>query len=341
MKALWEGAGFTQAEASKRSGVKTVMWLYELPGVLDRLVARYEVIYTNAPATVESGPLAPAARRTRWLRRKLPTHQLRSAVNILGDLRTVKAPEEVENLRRAIDITGQGLEKAWAAMRPGMPEYALEAEFTAEYIRQGATGPGFTPIVATGKNATVIHAVAGATKVAKDDLVLFDVSAEFGYYAADISRTVPATGQFTKRQRAVYEAVYRAQQAGFALHKPGASVIDIDHAMRGQLLQELVGLELITQVEATGKNADEHLHKYYPHISHHLGLDVHDSGSPRLAFEPGMVVTCEPGLYIPEEGIGVRLEDDILITETGHEVLSSGIPSEPDEVEKLIQKLQA
>jgi len=334
--ALWAGRRLTQAQGRERSGIGTVMWLSELDVMLERLVPKFRTIYMNAEASLESGPLGPAARRAAEWRAKLPLHDLRSATDYLGDLRTVKAPPEVAQIRRAVEITGRGLTRAWAALRPGLPEYALEAELTAEFTRQGATGPVFSAIVAAGRDATTIHHATSADTVAAGDLVLFDVGAEAGYYAADISRTVPASGRFSARQRAVYEAVHRAQAAGLALHKPGATIVGIDEAMREVLLEEATRLGLLTAKQAAGPKADEHLRAYYPHISHHLGLGVHDAGGPRLEFKPGMVVTCEPGLYLAKEGIGARLEDVVLITDTGHEVLSAAIPSAPDEVEAAL-----
>ncbi len=335
--ATWAGPRLDQKTATERSGIKTIFWLDEFDDILDRFVHEFSTIYFNADLSVEPGPLGPSARRAQALRRQLPLHKLRSCIGVLDAQRTVKAPAEVEQIRRAIDMTGAGLQKAWAALRPGLPEYALEAEISGEFIRQGATGQAFTPIVATGKNTTVIHSMPNSTTIAPADLVLFDVGAEAGYYSADISRTVPASGTFSARQRAVYEAVYRTQQAGIALHKPGTTILEIDEAMRRLLLKETVALGLIKPAQAKSKDAAQHLRKYYAHISHHLGLDVHDTGSFRLELTPGMVVTCEPGLYLTEEGIGVRLEDDILITKTGHEVLSAGIPSAPDAIEALLQ----
>jgi len=334
--ALWEGQRLTQDQATKRSGIQTVLWLSELESFLEQLVGKYSTVYLNAESSLESGPLNPASRRAIKLHAQLPTHDIISSVAIMGDMRTVKAPEEVDQIRRAIDITGRGLAKAWAALKPDVPEYALEAELTAEFTRQGATGSAFSAIIAGGQNATVIHYSTDAAEIGADDLVLFDVGAEAGYYAADISRTVPASGRFSDRQRAVYEAVHKAQAAGIALHKPGATIISIDAAMRTVLIKELVSLGLITSEQAAGPDAQKHLSQYYSHISHHLGLDVHDTGSPVEELKSGMVVTCEPGLYLAEEGIGVRLEDDILITETGCEVLSKSIPSSPADVEAAI-----
>jgi Xaa-Pro aminopeptidase len=334
--ALWAGKMLNQDEGRERSGIKTVMWLSELDDVLARLTSKFKTIFLNAETSLEPGPLGPSARRAAELRARLPLHDLRSAADILGDQRTVKAPEEINQIRRAIDMTGAGLAKAWAALKPGVLEYQLDAELTAEYTRRGATGPAFSSIIASGPNTTIIHYATAERPVGKSELVLFDVGAEAGYYAADISRTVPSTGKFSERQRAIYEAVYRAQQEGIKLHKPGATILGIDEAMRKILIEELVKIGALTAEQAAGKEAEEHLRQYYPHISHHLGLGVHDTGSARLELKAGMVVTCEPGLYFQEEGIGVRLEDVVLITETGHEVLSANIPSAPDAIEQSI-----
>jgi Xaa-Pro aminopeptidase len=334
--AKWEGNLHTQEEAAQRSGIKQVFWLSELPRMLDRILAKYSTIYLNAEESLESNMPSPAKRRAATLRETFPLHTLRSAVPALTRQRMVKAPEEVAQIRRAVDITRAGLLRAWAATRPGLPEYAVESELTAEFLRRGATGQAFMPIIASGRGTTVIHYMQNDATIGDHDLVLFDVGAEAGYYAADISRTIPAAGRFTPRQRALYEAVYRTQQAAIPLHKPGATIWSIDEFMREHLLEELVALKVLTAAQAKSKAKFKLLHEYYGHISHHLGLEVHDNPDFRTPLEPGMVVTCEPGLYLREEGIGVRIEDDILITDTGHEVLSQAIPSHPDELETLM-----
>lgn len=316
--ALWEGKRLTKDEGSSRSGIKSVQWLSELDNLLDRLLTSYQTVYLNSEAHAAK------------LLESHPMHALHTAVPTLGEMRTIKQPEEIEQIRRAIAITGEGLQKAWAGMEPGLPEYAFEADLTAQFTRAGATGSAFSPIIAAGKNATVIHYTGNDSEVGEGDLVLFDVGAEAGYYAADISRTVPVSGHFTDRQKAVYEAVYAAQQAGIKTHKPGTTILEIDQIMREVLESKIKDLGLT-----------EPLQTYYPHISHHLGLDVHDTGRPDQKLEPGMVVTCEPGLYLAEEGIGIRLEDVVLITEHGHEVLSAAIPSAPDDIEAAVRQAQA
>jgi len=335
--ATWMGEGHTQEEAATLSGISSVYWTTDLEPFLNRLLGQFRVVYLNADES-SSSQSSPPRRRAARLHDQAPLHQFRSAVPIVGQLRTVKEPVEIDQIRRAVEVTGAGLRRAWSVLEPGLPEYALEAELAAEYLRQGSNGHSFQPIVASGPRGTVIHYMANDATIDPEDLVLFDTGAEVGWYAADISRVIPASGTFTGRRRAVYEAVLRTQRAAFPLHKPGASVLSIDEFMRRRLADELAGLGLITNKQAEAKDFERHLRPFYAHISHHLGLDTHDTGDQRLKFKPGMVVTCEPGLYLKEQGIGVRLEDDILITDGEPEILSRDIPSEPAELERLIGK---
>jgi len=317
--ARWQGPGLTQEAAAQQSGVTAVHWLHELDHLLDRLLAKYPIVYLNPGQSLADLATSPARRRAAVLRERLPLQQLRSALPQLAAQRAVKAPAEVAQIRAAIAATAAGLGRAAAVLKPGLPEYALEAELTAQFIRSGAAH-AFNPIVATGAHATTIHHQTGAAVIGPRDLVLLDVGAEAGYYAADISRVRPAAGRLTDRQRAIYQTVYDVQQAAIALHKPGASIVQIDQTIHKLFADALPKLGLKQPVG-----------HYYPHLSHHLGLDVHDPAPASLTFQAGMVVTCEPGLYLPEEGIGVRLEDDILITEAGCEVLSAAIPSDPEQ----------
>jgi Xaa-Pro aminopeptidase len=331
--AAWNGEGITQAEAAKLSGIETIYWTTDLEPILNRLLGQFPTVYLNADES-SSTQASPSRRRAAQLHEQAPLHRFRSVLRILGDLRTIKEPVEIDQIRRAVGITGAGLKRAWSVLKPGLHEYAVEAELAAEYLRSGSNGHSFQPVVASGPRATVIHYMSNDARVGPEDLVLLDTGAEVGWYASDISRTVPASGRFTDRQRAVYEAVLRTQQAAIPLHKPGASILTIDEVMRHRLAAELADLGLLTKTQAGAKDFERQLRPFYSHISHHLGLDTHDTGDLRLKFKPGMVVTCEPGLYLKVEGIGVRLEDDILITDGEPEVLSRNIPSEPDELER-------
>jgi Xaa-Pro aminopeptidase len=322
---IWEGERLTTEQATRVSGLKQVLPLSELEFYLGRLLSKFQTVFLNAEESLSGSLTSPSIRRARQLRENSPLHQLRSALPQLGLQRAVKAPEEVELIRGAISITAAGLRNAWQVLKPGCHENDLVAELTAEFIRRG-TNHGFQPIVASGQASTIIHYMKNLAQVGAHDLVLFDVGAQSSYYNADISRTLPASGQFTDRQRAVYEAVLKAQNAGIEHTQPGESVLSIDEKMQTVLKEEIQKLGLT-----------DNFRDYYPHISHHLGLDTHDTGDSRLVLEPGMVITCEPGLYLRDEGIGVRLEDDILITKDGCEVLSRDIPRSPDAVEAVFQ----
>ena len=322
--ATWQGDRLTLQLASELSGITHVLPLTELPYYLDRFLARYQTVYLNAQESIEGQFTSPSIRRSVALQEHSPLHQLRSALPQLGRQRATKTPREIELVQEAVNVTAYGLEAAWRALKPGRFEFELEAELTAEFIRHGACN-GFSPIVASGIAATIMHYTKNRSKIGHNDMVLFDVGSQVGCYAADVSRVAPASGAFSPRQRDVYAAVLKAQKIGIEYCRPGESVWSVDEKIREVLTEEIKKLGLT-----------ESLRTYYPTISHHLGLDLHDTGDSRLVFEPGMIITCEPGLYLREEGIGVRLEDDLVIREDGCEVLSSRIPKEPDEVEAIV-----
>jgi Xaa-Pro aminopeptidase len=337
----WEGDRLTPEEAAKRSGIQAVLPLDQLDHYLERILGRYRQVYLNAPEALSDVMPSPAKRRANHLHDTMPLHELRSALPLLAHQRMVKTTEELDQIRQAISITSAGLAQVWRTMRPGQHEYDLEAELTASFLHHGGAKHGFLPIIAAGPATTVIHYTKNTSRLAATDLVLCDIGAEHSLYSADISRTVPVAGRFTPRQRAVYEAVHRVQQAAMSLLKPGVHLPDYEEAVCDLVLQELVGLGLVTPAEAKSPRADALLRTFYPHAaSHHLGLDVHDVADYRQPLAAGMVVTVEPGIYIREEGIGVRLEDDILITETGHENLSAAIPSTADAIEQTLSKAQ-
>ncbi len=273
---------------------------------------------------------------------------------LVSELRLRKTPAEVAALRRAVEVTGAGIERAMRAARPGLHEYEVQAELEAEYRRLGSPRNGFPSIVATGANACTLHYVTNRARIAEGDLLLVDTGAEVDYYAADVTRTFPVggpvAGRFSAPQRAIYELVLAAQRAGIAAVAPGARFHEVHDAAVRTLAAGLLELGLL-EGELEQIVGGDVVRAYYPHsTSHWLGLDVHDVGRYRLgeesvALDPGMVLTVEPGLYIrpdaeaaPAEfrGIGVRIEDDVLVTETGHDVLSAAIPSDPDELERIV-----
>ncbi len=257
-----------------------------------------------------------------------------NASKLLAELRMIKSDPEVAAIRQAIEVTRQGFELAVGEIQPGIKEFQIEAELAQAYLTNAATH-AYQPIVAGGKNAVILHYVDNEHELNSGDAVLIDSGAEYANYAADITRVYPVNGKFTDRQRAVYAAVLRIQKAAIQMLKPGIRFKDYEQLVGELMTDELIELGLLTQVEVKLQDPKQPLYRhYYMHgTSHFLGLDVHDPGDYTKPLEPGMVLTCEPGIYIKEEGIGVRLEDDILITKDGAENLSASIPIELDQIE--------
>ncbi|MCU0540532.1 MAG: aminopeptidase P N-terminal domain-containing protein, partial [Desulfobacterales bacterium] len=317
--ALWEGRRCTQEEARALSGVATVLWNTEFEALFRALMLQAQGIYLNsnehprAKTEVESRD----ARFLKWCRDAYPLHAYDRLAPLLHRLRAVKSAAEVDLLRRAAAITGQAFRRLLGFIRPGVWEFEIEAEIYHEFLRSRSRGPAFQTIVAAGADACVLHYVRNDKQVQAGDLVLIDFGAEYAHYAGDLTRTVPADGRFTPRQRAVYAAVLRVQKEAVARLRPGGTLDRLNTEAGRVMESELIGLGLLDADAVRSQPAERPLYKkYFPHgISHHLGLDVHDVGDRYRPFEPGMVFTCEPGVYIPEEGIGVRIENDILVTD--------------------------
>jgi len=253
-------------------------------------------------------------------------------------LRAVKSPIEVGLIQQAAAITGKAFRRLLGFIQPGVWEFEIEAEIWHEFLRHRSRGPVFQTIVASGAESCTLHYVKNDRQCRDGDLVLIDFGAEYANYAGDLTRTLPVNGRFTPRQRAVYDAVLRVQKASIQMLRPG-NTLEAYTAEVGHLMEtELIGLGLLDAEKVKGQSKDQPLYKkYFPHgASHHLGLDVHDYGDKFRPFESGMVFTCEPGIYIREEGIGVRIENDILITDQGPMDLTADIPREADEIEALM-----
>jgi Xaa-Pro aminopeptidase len=256
----------------------------------------------------------------------------------MHQLRAIKQPQEIEMLKEACRITRLGFERVLGMVKPGVMEYELEAELLHEFVRNRSRGFAYTPIIGSGASACVLHYIENNKECKDGDMLLLDVAAEYANYNADLTRTIPVNGRFTPRQRQVYEAVLRVFKASRALLVVG-NIWDEFHVEVGKLMEEeLVGLGLISLADIKNQHPDRPAYKrYFPHgTAHFLGLDVHDVGNKYRRFEAGMVFTCEPGIYIREEGLGVRLENDILITENGNLDLMADIPIEIEEIEALM-----
>jgi Xaa-Pro aminopeptidase len=343
--ALWEGKKYTKEEAAAASGVKTVYWNAEFESVFRNLACQAERIFLNTNEHPRASVVVETrdARFAKWCREAFPLHRYERLAPIMHRLRAVKAPVEIELIRQAVEISGQAFRRLLGFIRPGVWEFEIEAEIWHEFLRRRSRGPAFQTIVASGADACTLHYVKNDKQCREGELVLIDFGAEYAHYAGDLTRTVPVNGRFTPRQRAVYEAVRRVQKAAIGMLRPG-NTFEAYHAEVGRVMEaELIGLGLLDAEQVKSQPKDPPLYKrYFPHgTSHHLGLDVHDYGDKYRPFEPGMVLTCEPGIYIREEGIGVRIENDILVTDREPLDLAAGVPREADEIEALMRAAQA
>ena len=337
---VWEGPKYKKKEATKVSGIKTVFWLENFDSIFKMLTNWAENIYVNqnehdrAHSDVDSRNL----RFTRELKNQLPAHHFERATPVVTRLREIKSSFEVDVMQHACDITEKGFRRILDYVKPGVWEYELEAEATHEFIRNRANGHAYTPIFASGANACILHYTNNNQQCQDGDLVLMDFGAEYANYASDLTRTIPINGRFTKRQREVYDAVRRVMIKATEMLVVD-NVLDDYHKEVCKIMEsELIGLGLLDKSDVARQDPQKPLYKmYYPHgTSHFLGMDVHDLGNRYNAFKPGMVFTCEPGIYIPDEGIGIRIENDILITENGPVDLMKNIPIEAEEIEDIM-----
>ena len=337
---IWEGRKYSKEDATAVSGIKTVYWTREFETVFRPLVFEADRIYLNtnehqrADVTVETRD----ARFLKQCNRLYPLHQYKRLAPIMQDLRAVKSRIEVELIKQACKITENAFQRVLGFIRPGVWEFEVEAEIYHEFLANRSRGPAYTPIVASGPNTCILHYVQNNRQCKDGDLLLMDFGAEYANYASDVTRTVPVNGKFTDRQKAVYQAVLRVQKAAFQMLKPGNSHEEYQTQV-GQIMEnELIGLSLLDSEAVKNQTPDALLYKnYFMHgISHHLGLDVHDLGNNYWKFQQGMVLTCEPGIYIKEENIGIRLENDILISKDGPVDLTGNIAIETEEIEDLM-----
>jgi len=339
--AIWEGEKLTKEAALKTSGIKTVYWLQDMEKVIFELMTQCNTIYINTNehyrANVETETRED--RFTKWLKNKYPAHTVAKSNPILQRLRSVKDKIELDLIQNACDITEKGFRRILDFVKPGVMEFEIEAEFMHEFLRNRSKKFAYTPIVASGNNANVLHYIENNQECKAGDLILMDVGAEYANYSSDMTRTIPVSGKFTKRQKEVYNAVLRIKNEATKLLVPGADWAEY-HVEVGKLMtSELIGLKLISKVDVKNENPDWPAYKkYFMHgTSHHMGLDTHDYGILTEPMQANMVFTVEPGIYIPDEGFGIRLEDDVVIQKKGEPFnLMQNIPIEVNEIESLM-----
>lgn len=342
--ARWEGQKLDKAGARARSGIKNIQWLSEFPRLFHRLMCECDHVYLNSNehkrAVIETE--TRDARFVRETLRRYPLHDYQRLARVMHQLRVVKSDPEIALIRRACAITEKGFRRLLRFIKPGRLETELEAELAREFIRSGGRF-AYLPIIATGLNACSLHYVANSTVCRQGELLLLDVGASYANYNADMTRTVPVSGRFSRRQKQVYQAVLRVLRRSMEGLQPGKKPKDWQHEAEQLMEEELVNLGLLTRAQIRKQDPDEPaLKRYFMHgVGHPLGLDVHDVGLTTGPMQPGWVMTVEPGIYIPEEKLGVRLENDVLVTETGPVDLMKNVPLEVEEIEELMNQGRA
>ena len=339
--AVWEGEKLTKERAFEVSGVKTVYWLTDFHKILNEMMTYAEVMYINTNehyrATIETE--TREARFVKWWKDKYPAHQVAKSNVILQRLRSVKELSEIALIQQACDITKKGFIRLLSFVKTGVAEYEIEAELIHEFIRNRSKGFAYTPIIASGNNANVLHYIENNQECKDGDLILLDVAAEYANYSSDMTRMIPVSGRFSERQAAVYNAVLRVKNEATKMLVPGTLWKEYHKEVGKVMTSELLGLKLLDTADVQNENPEWPAYKkYFMHgTSHHLGLDTHDYGLLHEPMQANMVFTVEPGIYIPAEGFGIRIEDNVVIQETGEPFnLMHNIPIEIEEIESLM-----
>lgn len=338
--AVWEGAKLNKEQAFKTSGISSVFWLDQFESVLKNVMHQAKAVYLNSNehlrATIEVE--TRDARFTKWIKEHYPLHEIERSAPIMHEIRSVKLPQEIELMKQACQLTKQGVERVLGFLKPGVMEYEVEAELLHEFVKNRSRGFAYEPIIASGASACVLHYTDNNKACNAGEVVLMDFGAEYANYASDLTRCFPVSGKFTPRQKDVYNAVLRVMKSATNMLRPGTHLAQYHKEVGKMMESELVGLGLIDKTDIKNQNpAWPAYKKYFMHgTSHYIGLDVHDVGSWTLPMQEGNAFTCEPGIYIPEEGLGIRLENDILVTSDTPLDLMADIPIEIEEIETLM-----
>ena len=337
---MWEGDKLTKEAAAKVSGIDEVRWSDTFQATLPALLYQADHVYLNTNENDRSGDTTESAefKFAAKLKQRFPLHNYHRSAPIMAGLRTVKSQLEVAQLKKAVDITEKGFRRLLKFVKPGVWEYEIEAELIHEYIRHRATGHAYEPIIASGENACVLHYVANDQQCKKGDLLLLDCAAEYGNYNADLTRTIPVSGRYTARQKAVYNAVLHVMREARSMMKEGMVLMDFNKEVGSIMESELIKLKLLDKAAVKKQDPKNPLYKkYFPHgTAHFLGIDVHDIGNRYAKLKAGAVLTCEPGIYIREEKIGIRIENNILLTKGKPTDLMASVPIEAEEIEELM-----
>ena len=339
--AIWEGAKLNKKQAIESSGVQTVYWLDEFESVFEQLMSEVKTLYFNNNNHYRQ-VVEMETREDRFIKtvkQNFPNHKIENNFPIMEALRGVKEPEEIALIQKACDITEKGFKRVLGFVKPCVMEYEIEAEYAHEFLKNRSKGFAYTPIIGSGFNACVLHYIENNQMCKAGDMLLMDVGAEYANYSSDMTRTIPVSGRFTARQKAVYQAVLNVKNEATKMLLQG-TLWEEYHVEVGKLMtSELLGLGLIDKADVQNENSERPAYKkYFMHgTSHHMGLDTHDFGALKTPMKANMVFTVEPGIYIPEEKMGIRLEDDVVIQPEGIPInLMKNIPIEIDEIEMLM-----
>ncbi len=338
--AIWEGHKYTIEEARAISGIQSIFWVDEFSNILTSIIHYADYVYLNTNENDRYVHTVPYKdyRFIEEIKNKYPLHQYKRAAKIFRELRPIKSETEISYLQKACDITELAFRRVLNFVKPGVYEYEIEAEIIHEFIKNQSTGHAYSPIIASGKNACVLHYNDNKEICKNGDVILFDFGAEFGNYNADLSRSVPVSGQFSKRQKEVYNSVHHVMKEATKMLTSGTNWNKYHEEVGKIMTHELIKLSLLDKHDVEKQDPKMPAYKkYFMHgTSHHLGIDVHDFASRYDLFAEGNVLTCEPGIYILEEGLGIRLENDILITKDGPKDLMANIPIDADEIEEIM-----
>lgn len=338
--AVWEGEKLFKEQAKTVSGISQIQWSSSFDSMLATLILQAENIYLNLNENDRAGesPLNGELQFAKQLKARFPLHHFERLAPIMHDLRAVKSKKEIDLLNNAIAITRKGFLRTLSFVKPGVWEYEVEAEITHEYLINRATGHAYDPIVASGANACVLHYVSNNKQCKAGDLLLMDCGAEYANYCADLTRTIPVSGKFSKRQKAVYNEVLHVHNEAKKIMKAGMVLNEFNQEVGKIMEASLIKLQLLDKTDVKKQNKLQPLYKkYFPHgTAHFLGIDVHDVGNRYKPLKAGAVLTCEPGIYIPAEGIGIRIENNLQVTSGKPIDLMSEIPIEADHIEELM-----
>src|SRR6185437_354565 len=342
LKEKWNGHQFRANEAGEISGMKTIVWLDALDGLLQSWIHLSDTIYLNTNENDRKANEVPVRdyRYAAYMRERYPLHNYKRSARILKDLRAIKSPLEIEVMQKAIDITNVTFRRLLQFIKPGVMEYEIDAEIWHSFLSQRASGPAYGSIIASGDRARTLHYVNNNQECKDGELILMDFGARYGNYAADLTRTIPVNGKFSRRQKTVYNACLDLHYYCASILKPGITITDYTDKVGDKATELFQKIGLLKKSDIKNEDPENRAYRKYLYhgISHHLGIDVHDLGTKTEPIKAGMVFTIEPGIYIEEEKMGIRIEDNYWITKNGNTDLMKNIPKTVEEIESLMKK---